>query len=187
MMQVVPAAIGPDVGADRVGAEPARDPRVHAGAGRQPPVRRLVHQDHEPELPGPDRRDGQDQRDGRRPGDVQRHRADDHGPRVQHEPRPAQARHPAQVAKLGQGQDIPGDERCGRIGHAGIIAERACGRRAPRSRRLRSQKTITSRPRVPPACILRCASAARSGGKVSATRRVRRPSATSRPSRSSAS
>src|SRR6266571_2232989 len=47
-------------------------------------------------------------------------------------------------------------------------------------------KTITSRPRVPPADILRCASAARSGGKVSATRRVRRPSATRWPSRSSA-
>ena len=40
------------------------------------------------------------------------------------------------------------------------------------------QKTITSRPRIPPASILRCASAARSGGKVSATRRVSRPSAT---------
>ena len=118
MMQVVSAAIAREVGADRVGAEPACDPVVHARAGRQPPVRPLVHQDREPELPGADQRNGQDQRDGGGPGDVESHRADDHGPRVQHEPCAAQAGHPAQMAKLGQGQDVPGDERCGRIGHA---------------------------------------------------------------------
>ena len=44
--------------------------------------------------------------------------------------------------------------------------------------RFADQKTITSRPRVPPAANLRCASAARSGGKVSATRRVSLPLAT---------
>jgi hypothetical protein len=113
MMQVMPAAIGPNVDADRVGAEPARDPVVDARAGRQSPVRSLVHQDREPELPGADQRNGQDQRGGGRPGDVEPHRADDQGPRVQHESRAAQAGYPAQVAKLGQGQDVPGDERCG--------------------------------------------------------------------------
>jgi len=61
---------------------------------------------------------------------------DDHGPRVQHESRAAQTGHPAQMAKLGQGQDVPGDERRVRIGHAGIIAEREGGRRALRVARI---------------------------------------------------
>lgn len=49
------------------------------------------------------------------------------------------------------------------------------------------QKTITSRPLTPPASSLRCASAARSGGNVSATRSVSSPAATCWASRSNAS
>ena len=49
------------------------------------------------------------------------------------------------------------------------------------------QKTMSNRPRVPPAPILRWASAACSGGNVSATRNASRFSATRRPRRSSAS
>ncbi len=43
------------------------------------------------------------------------------------------------------------------------------------------QKTMSNRPRVPPASILRCASAACSGGNVSATRSVSCPPRRGRP------
>lgn len=49
-----------------------------------------------------------------------------------------------------------------------------------RARACAGQNCMTSRPRVPPACSRRCASPARSGGYVAATRSVKTPASTCR-------
>jgi hypothetical protein len=68
------------------------------------------------------------------------------------------------------------------------VSGRACAANLEISAALmETQKTITRRPRTPPASSRRCASAARSGGNVWATRSVSRPSATSFASPVSAS
>ena len=74
------------------------------------------------------------------------------------------------------GSPLPSDQPANSNDNPGFLA---------RVRGSAGQNCMTSRPRVPPACSRLCASPARSGGYVAATRSVRTPASTCPRNRSS--
>ena len=77
MLQVI-GPVRVDIAPDRIGAEPVADDVVPPAAPEERPVRRLVHEDREAELPPADDEEGND--DGQRircPRDESERRADE--------------------------------------------------------------------------------------------------------------
>ncbi len=86
---MVPAAVRAQILAQRRGTEPGADPRVGGAAREEEPVRRLVHEHDQPELPRADDHHRHAERPGRRPERVEGDRPRDRRPRVEHQRRRA--------------------------------------------------------------------------------------------------
>jgi hypothetical protein len=91
VVQVMTAPVLAQIPAQRSRAEPRAHPGVQPRARKKQPVGRLVHEDHEPQLPSSDDHDGRRQGERRRPDHVQGRGGHDGEPRVHDEDRAAQS------------------------------------------------------------------------------------------------